>query len=520
MKTLQFLMIFCFAFFIFGNAQVTFQKLYSVGNGTSCNSVKTTSDGGYILAGTTTVPGNQYDMHLTKIDSSGDLEWAKTFGSSENDWGTQPLQTNDGGYILAGHSKTWAAGTYDFLVVKTDATGTIQWSKNYEVFFSNEPNKIEQVSDGGFVYFGIMDYNRAYILKTDNSGNIEWDHAYGGGLTSASGFSGQQTQDGGYIMAGMISDSITSPDVLLIKTDQFGDTLWTKSFGGDDSERVYSIQQTNDGGYVLAGETYSDGAGGSDVFLIKTTENGSLSWAKTYGGSSHERGIEVIQTTDGGFAISGFSNSFSNGDFDYYLIKTDASGSLLWSKIYGDLGGDYARAINQTPDGGFVIAGSTNGFDSRGEKIYLVKTDANGESGCYDGPANTIVNLLNVVNSHFDILILNGCEMAEATTLVGDGGMTTTLCTTVGVFNNESSPGRISITPNPFSVVTKIKMNEVLKDASLDIFNAFGQLKMNIANISGQEIEFFKRDLNNGIYYLIISQDNRIFATEKLIVSD
>jgi hypothetical protein len=155
-------------------------------------------------------------------------------------------------------------------------------------------------------------------------------------------------------------------------------TEWSETYGGMDYDFGYSVVQTTDGGYAIAGETYSYGAGGTDVYLVKTYANGTAQWTQTYGGTSHEIAFSVVQTTDGGYAIAGYTESYGAGNSDMYLVKTDAYGIAQWNQTYGGPDYDYGRSVVQTTDGGYAIAGYTESYGAGNDDFWLVKTDAYG----------------------------------------------------------------------------------------------------------------------------------------------
>ena len=214
--------------------------------------------------------------------------------------------------------------------------------------------------------------------KTDANGDSLWTKTFGGTETDA-GNSVQQTTDGGYIVTGTTSFGVFC-DVYLIKTDGNGDSLWTKTFGGTHHDKGHSVQQTTDGGYIITGETWwSSSNGYRDVYLIKTDGNGDSLWTKIFGGTGIDVGNSVQQTTDGGYIITGETESFGNGGQDVYLIKTDGNGDSLWTKTFGGTSNDYAYSVQQTTDGGYIITGRTNSFgNGGGADVYLIKTDSNG----------------------------------------------------------------------------------------------------------------------------------------------
>ena len=191
------------------------------------------------------------------------------------------------------------------------------------------------------------------------------------------GNSVHQTTDGGYIIVGTTYSFGVGEDAFwLIKTDEYGDTLWTKTYGGDSGEEGYSVQQTNDGGYIIVGYTDSFGAGEDDIWLIKTDTNGAVLWERTYGGSNDEEGFEVRQTSDGGYVITGYTSSFGEGDYDVWIIKINENGGTLWTKTLGGVESDVGNSVQQTTDGGYVVTGYTNSFGAGDSDVWLIKIES------------------------------------------------------------------------------------------------------------------------------------------------
>src|SRR3989304_5598600 len=322
---------------------------------------------------------------LPIANSFSQTTFQKTFGGTSDDWGFSVQQTTDGGYIITGTITSFGAGYEDVYLIKTDANGNTLWTKTFGGTSSDEGYSAQQTTDGGFVitgYTGSFGAGNAdvYLIKTDANGNTLWTKTFGR-TNSDLGYSVQQTTDGGYVIAGL-TDSFGAGlyDVYLIKTDGNGDTLWTKIFGGTDIDEGYSVQQTTDGGFVITGYTGSFGAGNADVYLIKTDANGNTLWTKTFGRTNSDLGYSVQQTTDGGYVIAGLTDSFGAGLYDVYLIKTNGSGDTLWTKTFGGIGIDYGLSAQQTTDGGYVIAGVTQSFGAGIDDVYLIKTDGNGDT--------------------------------------------------------------------------------------------------------------------------------------------
>jgi hypothetical protein len=242
-----------------------------------------------------------------------------------------------------------------------------------------------------------------WLVKTNAYGDTLWTRNYGD-TGDDRGYSVQQTSDGGYIVAGWTNSfGAGSYDVYLIKTDSSGDTLWTRTLGGTGDDRGYSVQQTSDGGYIVAGNTTSFGAGVHDVWLIKTDAHGDTIWTRTYGGIHDDLGYSVQQTADGGYIIAGWTNSFGDLNGDVYLVKTNASGETLWTRTYGGTGVDIGYSVQQTTDRGYIVAGWANSFGSGYFDVYLVKTDSNGKVGIEESGASrqAIVSDLRATPSPF-----------------------------------------------------------------------------------------------------------------------
>ncbi len=344
-------------------------------------SVRQTTDGGYIVAGVTLSWGaGSADVYLIKTDASGDTLWTKTFGGVTLDWAESVHQTTDGGFIVTGVTDSYGAGNRDVYLIRTDAGGNALWTKTIGGTSDDEGYSVQQTADGGYIVVGSTDSYGAgdsdvYLIKTNSSGDTLWTKTIGGVNTEAGSFV-QQTTDGGYILTGSTrSCGAGNDDVYLIKTNSSGDTQWTKTIGGADSDHGYYVQQTTDGGYIIAGYTESCGAGNSDVYLIKTDSSGNTLWTKTVGGSGNDQGESVQQTIDGGYILTGFTNSSGAGSYDVYIIKTDSSGDTLWTKVIGGAGYDRCNSIRQTTDGGYIAAGLTVSYGAGSSDVYLIKLE-------------------------------------------------------------------------------------------------------------------------------------------------
>ncbi|MBA7479845.1 hypothetical protein ES707_15286 [subsurface metagenome] len=339
-------------------------------------SVRQTTDGGYIMAGQTRSysVGDEWHVYLIKTDASGNMEWEQALTENVHSSAGSIEQTTDSGYIIG--AEIWSENTssLDFYLVKTDASGNIEWEKSFGGSDREDGEAVQQTTDGGYIIVGsTYSYGAGridcYLVKTDASGNMEWEKTFGGsGWEEA--FDVRQTTDGGYILAGYTGDVYC--DVYLVKTDASGNMEWEKTIDGGEDDLAYAVEQTTDGGYIIAGETSSYGADYGDVYLVKTDASGNKEWDKTFGGSDYDMAGSLQQTTDGGYIIAGFTVSYGvNGDG--YLVKTDASGNMEWEKTIGGSETDYAYSVRQTTDGGYIMAGQTSSYGASSTDVYLVK---------------------------------------------------------------------------------------------------------------------------------------------------
>ena len=342
-----------------------------------------TNDGGYIITGSSYSygPGGS-DIWLIKTDKNGNEQWNKTFGGGKNDYGRDVQLTNDGGYIITGYTFSYGSGNHDVWLIKTDANGNKQWDRTFGGQGYEYGESVYQTSDGGYIITG-CDYHggddpwsELYLIKTDDEGYEDWSNTFGGWGDFSWGYSVRETNDGGYIITGFTeSYGNGAKDIWLIKTNSNGNTQWHKTFGGSGFERGYTVDQTNDGGYILVGYTDSYGNGEQDVWLIKTDSNGDETWNREFGGAEEDIGYDVKETTDGGYIISGGTWSYGAGNRDIWVIKTDGSGNRIWDQTYGGYTTDYAESICLAMDGGYTIIGTTYSFGAGEYDIMFMKID-------------------------------------------------------------------------------------------------------------------------------------------------
>jgi hypothetical protein len=316
------------------------------------------------------------------LDRTAVEQWSQTFGGSSHDQGNSVAQTADGGYIITGYTSSYGAGLNDVYLIKTDASGNEEWYQTFGGTEQDYGNSVAQTDDGGYIItgytFSFASYCDVWLIKTDSNGNEEWSQTFGGSGANY-GYSVAQTSDGGYIVAATTSAyGAGSYDAWLIKTDADGIQEWGSTFGTTDDDYGRFAIQTSDGGYVITGYTFSYGDGSANAWLVKTDASGDEEWNEIYGGASGDYSESVAQTSDGGYVIAGNSYSYG-GTGEVYLVKTDASGGEQWYQTFGgEYASDAGHSVAVAPDGGYIVAGTTYSYGPGYGKMWLVKTDASG----------------------------------------------------------------------------------------------------------------------------------------------
>jgi len=353
MKKIFFISISFFIYTSFVSLNAQWARTYGGDNIDIARSIQQTSDGGYIVAGHSASFGNERPhFWVLKLTSTGDVEWQRSYGSLYNE-AYSIQQTSDGGYIVAGRTycirdegsdDEWR--DYDFWVLKLTSTGDIEWQRTYGDYNSEWASSIQQTSDGGYIVAG-----RTYCIRDEGSDD-EW----------------------------------RDYDFWVLKLSSAGDIEWQRTYGEAENEIAHSIQQTSDGGYIVAGPVTSFDTEGDDYdfWVVKLSSTGDIEWQRTCGGSEIDLARSIQQTSDGGYIVAGSTTPFSGAGAIFLVIKLSSAGDIEWQRTYGDSGNDEAYSIRQTSDGGYIVAGSTTSFGA-GEADFLIlklSTDGNIDSSC------------------------------------------------------------------------------------------------------------------------------------------
>lgn len=307
----------------------------------------------------------------------------KAYGSAGDDLLLDLIQRPDSGFALAGYSSGFTNGLRDAYLLRTDKKGGLLWSKLYSGPFANWLTGIIATDDGGYLLSG--NYNKSNLdrdmclIKTDMNGDTLWTRAYGGNNRDECNYA-LQTSDGGFLLAGFtLSYVFNDQDIYLVKTDSLGMVEWTSTIGDSGKQDVFHVIELDEG-YLMAGYAYGIGAGESDMYLARLTGSGDTLWTRTYGTANGDWSAEYILPVAGGYAIVGWAGEHSVNDVDMALLRTDTSGNMLWMKGYGGSDDDRGYNIFQMDDRGYLLSGRTASFGAGNYDVYLVRTDASGDT--------------------------------------------------------------------------------------------------------------------------------------------
>ena len=325
---------------------------------------------------------NAMESEQIFLSLSGPSEgWNKTFGGINNDVAKSVVKTSDNCYVILGETNSY--GNTDIWLLKTDMLGNELWNKTFGEFKNEKAMSIVETQDKGLIFIGYTtsietDDKNVIVIKTDNDGNQLWSKTFGGSKDEW-GWDIEETFDGGFILTGQtMSYGAGFFDAWLIRIDSLGNELWNKTYGGVDGDYGQSIDQTSDLGYIITGETFSYGAGDGDVQLIKTDCNGTLLWSKTYGGRLKDFGTTVLQLEDKGYLIVGGTYNYGMGECDIWVIKTDEHGNKIWDKTFGGYKTEWAWNCIKSIDRGFFLIGFTDSYQSKNDDMIIIKIDEQG----------------------------------------------------------------------------------------------------------------------------------------------
>ncbi len=460
-----------------------------------------------------------------------DSTWGRTYGGSGLEECLSAQQTDDGGYVLGGWTESYGSGNQDYWLVKVNSAGVTSWSRSFGGASGDHGVSVVETADGGFALAGwafsfgagIADF---WLVKTNSDGDSLWSRAYGGTGHDECRVV-QQTADQGFLLAGgTYSFGAGDWDFWVVKTDSGGDSLWSRTLGGPYEDYCTSARQTTDGGYVLAGWTDLNGAGIYDYWLVKLDANGDSIWSRTYGNADVEWCWTVLETSDGGFMLGGAVMPSTFGPMDIWIVKTNTAGEIVWEQRYGGENSESCAAILETANHDFVLVGGTWSFGAGASDIWLLKAAANGDSiwsrtfGGHEEEYGTAI--LQTANGEYVV--------AGATSSFGAGYFDMMLVKT-GADATGAEPSTaplpanlsLGVFPNPFNPSTEITFNVPrTAHASLRIYDVLGREVMTLMDgvVRGgsTRLRWDAAGTANGIYFVRLTAAAEVM-TKKIVLS-
>jgi len=348
------------------------------------------SGGGYAAVGSTFSYGaGDHDVYLICTDSLGEILWTRTFGGALADYGHDILLTSDSGYVIVGTTLSSGRGKEDLYLIRTNRYGDLLWSKTYGGAQTDEGWSIRSTRDNGYILCGTTassgaGYGDLWLIKVNASGDSVWAKTFGG-AGGESGFAVRETPDGGFVAAGCTgSFGEGYSSIYVVRVSGAGDSLWARNYGGARADVGYSIENTLDLGFVIAGSTASYGLGYSDAYVVKLDGFGTLEWQNTFGGTKDDRAYSICLTADGGYLLAGTTESFGAGGSDQYIVKVDPLGYSTWSKTFGGNQADYCRSVGVNPAGRLVLAGYSYSSSSGGSDLLLTTVSTENATDVYE----------------------------------------------------------------------------------------------------------------------------------------
>ena len=426
-----------------------------------CDAIVKTLDGGLLLVGFTTSFGaGSFDVWLERVDSGGNHIWSHTYGGINVEACYKAIPLEDGGFILAGHTGSYGAGDFDYWLLKIDSQGSQLWSRTYGGSSADRCFDAIRTSDGGYVMAGLTQSFGAHssdiwILKVSDTGDSLWSRKFGGTGQDVA-IAVTESGDGSLLFTGITgSQGEPNGDVILQKLSASGDSLWVHTFGGNQYDAPWAIAQTPTGGYAIAGYTNSMGAGASDFYFVVTDESGNELWHRTYGGAMDEWCYDMIPMSSDGYLLAGRTASFGSGGYDMWALRIALNGDSLWSKTFGTsafedcrgatvIGGNYYLAGSEDLNGdGFSdILLVKTGFDSTLDTPETVLLPTTFGLTAYPNPFNGTIQIAYTIDriGKTELKVYNIVGQEVATLLSGYGSSLGTHNTTWSAINSKGAP--------------------------------------------------------------------------------
>jgi len=491
---------------LWADDKANFVKAYGGMGDDFAEYIQQTQDKGFIVTGTTNSAGlGNLDILILKLTLTGQISWAKTYGTSNPERAYYIEQTQDNGYVIAG--KMDIGTSRNGVILKTTEAGDIVWSKALIESGETYATCIRETQDNGFIVVAAVGNWPSYyfwVTKLNSAGNVEWGKYYS--MRGKNRFV-EQTQDGGFIVFGTTeSHGAGDYDFGVLKLTATGDVSWAKTYGIIQSDQCWGGQQTQDGGFIVTGWTRL-GEGEYDCLILKLTPTGDVSWAKTYGDLWSESAPSIQETKDGGFIFAGQTNSWGVALGAALIIKTNVTGDISWARLFDGPNDEVSYCIEQTQDSEFVVSGTTSSYGAGGYDCLVFKLGKTGNYPLYCDPikpcspvvyAQSLTGVAQTINS-VDIAGVENTTLTTTDILLQE----IDICPPIAVEEQKTVPqNEFAILPNLAYGTIVVKLNNTVEEADIKIYDCGGRKVRQIKTT--QKITKID-NLNTGIYFYKIN---------------
>lgn len=470
--------------------------------------VMPTADGGAIVSGSTFfIPGRSYDALVARLDANGSLLWMRTHGSAKYEEIYSTARMDDGGILLAGSIYENDPSDYNMMLWRLDSAGNLLWAREYGDSSFEIAYAVTQTMDGNIVLAGYsasdsLGFGDFYLAKVDASGNLLWTQRYGTNTSSEAVTDVAEAPDGSLYFAG------NGGGVLLLHTDADGDLIWMNKYFTGDGEYCGGMTVTPDGGVVLCGNAHQPSSlFFIDAFLLRIDGAGAVVWGHRYGGSLQDDVMSVNSFPGGGYVAAGYSNSFGASNADYFAIRVDEGGNYIWAQTYGGIWDHRASGVAAASDGSVFINGYVKDSNQAFADVYLIKADSSGYSGCQEFSIASAVNDFVVnVNAVIPLSSVGGLGQLVA---MEDSSLNLVryFCTSAMAAAHE--PESLSFFPNPSEGILQASGLHMQGMAMIELLDARGQCVMRKALWVNDGFSLCPDSLPAGIYFVRLQMNER-----------
>lgn len=463
------------------------------------------------------------DCYVVRINENGDTLFTCTYGGSAIDEANLIIETADKGFLLAAETYSFGAGQKDGMIIKTDSAGKLTWTKVFGGTGFDEATAVVQTKDGNYLVSGSISVpansDDILLLKIDQLGDTLWTK-----ILSGSGWDYAndvvELNNGDLVFCGYTSSfsGTTDSDLLIFRTNKNGVVKWSKTYGNSGQEKGGHIHLNKDSTLIMTGWSMVKGTTDMQAALLKTDLNGNILWSKTYAGSGSELLMNIVDLPSGDFIAMGTTDSYGAGNFDGFLFRADSNGDTLWSKTYGGKDLDMPFALFYTSDNGLMMTGGTSSFKDPNGDIYIVKTDTNGVGSCNQSSCPLVVASSGFSTANVTFSLSSGVTYQSVSPVPGNGGGSIDDACVTAIDDRGINNPFINLYPNPFSSSCTVELSNGFVIKEIYLYNTIGQKLNTNITINGNIGVVQRGNLLKGLYLLSVKDINGHISAQRVYV--